>query len=255
MKLKSSNPYYHIAYWLFLILVLSLIFGRSWNNTSSAFAFISMLLPITLSTSYFFNYYLVPQYYIKKKHLKFWLYTIYTIIISLYLEVIVLMYSFIYLGDYSMENLGPNASDSILLALVMYILVILGSMLLMAKQIQENKAIICSLQEEKKKLERSFLEIISQRKKVIIPYDEIVYIESLSDYISIHTDKKEIRSKEKISKINDKLPDKFQRIHRSFIINKEKVTSYTYNEVHLKNITLNIGRSYKSLTKKSLKSY
>lgn len=252
MRIKSSNPYYHIAYWLFLTLVLTLIFGRSWNSSSSAFVFICLLLPIVLGTSYLFNYLLVPQYYLKKRLLKFGLYTFYTIVISLYLEVIVLMFSFIYLGDFSMSNIGPNATDSILLTVVMYLLVILGSILLMAKQIKENQQTILLLQTEKAKMQRSFLELTSNRKKIKIPYDTILYIESLADYIKIHTTDKEVTSKEKISSINDKLPETFVRIHRSFIINKQKLTSFSYNEVNIDQITLNIGRSYKKETMERL---
>ena len=253
MKIKSSNPYYHIAYWLFLTLVLTLIFGRSWNNSSSAFVFICLLLPIVLGTSYLFNYLLVPQYYLKKRLLKFGLYTFYTIVISLYLEVIVLMFSFIYLGDFSMSNIGPNATDSILLTVVMYLLVILGSILLMAKQIKENQQIILALQAERKKMQRSFLEITSNRKRVKVPYGDILYVESLADYIKIHTKEKAITSKEKISSISDRLPETFVRIHRSFIINKEKITSYSYSEINIEEISLNIGRSYKKETGEQLK--
>jgi len=252
MKIKSSNPYYHIIYWLFLIITLTLVFGRSWNDSSSAFVFVCMLLPIVLGTSYFFNYLLVPRYYLKKKYAKFALYTLYTIIVSLYLETMVLLFSFIYLGNYSMNELDPNAADSTLLAVILYLLVILGSLLLMARQIQENQQTILALQTEKEKRERAFLEVISKRKAVRIPHDEIVYIESLADYIMIHTKGGEIKSKEKISNINNKLPETFVRIHRSFIINKEMINSFTYNDVNMGKITLNIGRSYRAKLKNTL---
>jgi hypothetical protein len=101
MNLKYSNPYYHIGYWILVIMVLTLVFGLSWGNNSAAFFFIIMLLPIVLGTSYFFNYFLVPKYYIKRKYGRFILYSFYTIIVSLYFESIVLMLSFIYLGNIS----------------------------------------------------------------------------------------------------------------------------------------------------------
>ncbi len=255
MKFKTNNPYYHIAYWLILIFTLTLIFGRSWNEVTSAFLFVCLMLPIVLGTSYYFNYYLVPKFYIKKKYFKFGLYTFYTIIISLYLESIVLMFSLVFLANFEMSNISPNAQDTILLSVMMYLLVILGSVLLMAKQIQENKATIAALEAENKNLQRSFLEIISNRKKVKIPYEDIIYIESLNDHIAIHTQNSTIKSNEKISHMAEMLPGTFLRIHRSFIINKEKVTSYTYNEVHLPNEQLNIGRSYKKEAKTALATY
>ncbi len=63
MKRKSSNPYLHVAYWMVVILTLTLVFGLSWGNNLAAFYFVSMLLPIVLGTSYFFNYILVPGYF------------------------------------------------------------------------------------------------------------------------------------------------------------------------------------------------
>lgn len=254
MNLKSSNLYYHIAYWIFVLLTLSLVFGLSWGSNIAAFYFISMLLPIVLGTSYFFNYFLVPNFYLKKKFIKFGLYSFYTVIVSLYLEIIVLMFSYIYLGHFSFENLGPNTSDTILLAVILYLLVFVGSLLLMARQIKENQEKIQKLLLEKEKMKTTHLEIISNRKNTKIPYHDILYIESLVDYIQINTLSDTIVSKEKISNLAARLPESFLRIHRSFIINKDKVKSFSYKEVLIGEQTLNIGRSYQKMVKEELKA-
>ena len=254
MKIKSSDPLYHILYIIFVFLTLMLVFGWSWDSKMAAFYFVSMLLPVVLGTSYFFNYVLVPQFYLKKKYFRFGLYTFYTIVFSLYLETIVLLLSLIYLGNYSFINMSPNASDALMLAIVLYLLVFLGSFFLMARQIKEEQQLIQHLMVEKEKMEKAFLEIMSNRKMTKISFDEIVYIESLADYIKVNTPNGEIVSKEKISNIASRLPDIFLRIHRSFIVNKEKVKSFTYNEVQVGDVYLNIGRSYREAVRESLKS-
>lgn len=255
MKEKSSDPLIHILFSGIVVLVLTLVFGRSWGNNTAAFFFISMLLPIVLGTAYFFNYVLVPKYLLKKKYVKFAIYSIYTAIVSFYLESIVLMFSFIYIGNYNFSNLGPNASDTILLAVVLYLLVFIGMLLLMVSQKkQENRLVIQQLQAEKEKMKNPFLEIMSNRKTARIPYNDIVYIESLSDYIRINTTNGEVISKEKISNLASRLPDNFIRIHRSFIINKEKIKSISYDEVIVEDVNLSIGRSYRKVVKDSLKS-
>lgn len=253
MKEKSSNLYIHIAYCSIVVLVLTLVFGRSWGNTIAAFFFISMLLPIVLGTSYFFNYVLIPKYLLKKKYLKFTLYALYTAIISLYFEMIVLMFSFIYIGNFNFHNLGPNASDTILLAVILYMLVFIGVLLLMVHQKKENRLVIQKLSAEKNEVNNPFLEIMSNRKIARIPYNDIVYIESLSDYIRVNTMKEKIISKEKISNLASRMPDTFIRIHRSFIINKEKIRSISYDEVMVEDVCLNIGRNYRKAVKDSLK--
>jgi len=254
MKTKLSNPYYHIFYWIIIIIVLVLTFGLSWSNNVAAFFFVSMLLPIVLGTSYFFNYFLVPRLLFKKQLLKFALYSIYTIIVSLYLESIVLMFSYVYFGKFSFHDLGPNASDTILFAVVLYLLVFIGAFLFMILQIKENQKIIQKLFLENEKMKKPSLEIMSNRKIIKIPYRDIVYIESLSDYIRINTNDEQIKSKEKISKIINRLPSIFIRIHRSFIINEEKIKEVSFDEVLVDNVRLNIGRSYRKDVKEILKN-
>jgi len=252
---KTENPYYHIAYWIFVILVITRAFGFSWGNNSAAFFFVSMLLPIVLGTSYFFNYVLVPKFYLTKKYVKFALYTFYTAIVSLYLEMIVLVFSFVYMVKFNFYNLNPNATQTILLAVILYLLVFIGSFLLMMNQITENRQVIQQLLDEKEKVKKAFLEIISNRKMTKIPYDEIIYIESLSDYIKVITINDEIVSKDKISRLSERLPDIFLRIHRSFIINTNRVKEVSFDELLVDDVRLNIGRSYRKVVKETLKNH
>ena len=250
----SKNINYHVGYWIFVVLVLTAVFGSSWGNTSASFFFVCMLLPIVLGTAYFFNYVLVPKFYFTKRYARFAVYTLYTAIISLYLEKLVLLFSYVYLVNFSYSNLNPNATEIIILAVVLYLLVFMGSFILMMNQIIENRQIIQQLLEEKEKMKKSFLEIMSNRKITKISYDDIIYIESLSDYIKVVTVEGEIVSKEKISHLASRLPEIFLRIHRSFIINTERIKSISSDEVMVDDILLNIGRSYRKAVKESLGS-
>lgn len=254
MYKKIKKPYLHISYWIFVLLVLSLLFGFSWGNKTAAFFFVSMLLPIVIGTSYFFNYVLVPKFYFTKRYVEFAFYTFCIAVISVYLESLVLVFSYVYLVDLNYQNLSPNASQFILLAVILYLLVFIGSFLLMMNQIIENRMEIQRLLDEKEKMQKSFLEIISNRKTVKIPYNEIVYIESLSNYIKLITSGGEIVSKEKISRLAERLPDMFIRIHRSFIVNTEKIKERSLDQVLVDHIRLNIGRSYRKDVKEFLNS-
>ena len=61
----------------------------------------------------------------------------------------------------------------------------------------------------------------SDRKMIKICFDEILFIESLADYIKIHLTDKTVVTRETISNIEAKLPKKyFIRVHRSFILIK-----------------------------------
>jgi DNA-binding LytR/AlgR family response regulator len=155
----------------------------------------------------------------------------------------------------SYEDLNPNATQIIILAVLQYLLVLIGSFLLMMNQIIENRREIKQLRDEKEKMKKSFLEIISNRKKTKIPYDDIIYIESLSDYIQVNTVEDKILSKEKISNIATRLPDIFLRIHRSFIVNTDRIKEVSFDELSVDDVRLIIGRSYRKDVKEILKSH
>ena len=87
-----------------------------------------------------------------------------------------------------------------------------------------------------------------------IPYEDIVYIESLSDYIKVITIDNEITSKEKISRLSERLPDTFLRIHRSFIINIDRIKERSTQDVVVDDVRINIGRSYRKEVKGLLNS-
>jgi len=91
-----------------------------------------------------------------------------------------------------------------------------------------------------------FIFVTVDRKKKKITLDEILYIESLKDYIRIYTRDEMIITKETTSGFEQRLPsDSFLRIHRSFIINVEKIEMISYDEISLGRHTIPIGRSYR----------
>lgn len=169
--------------------------------------------------------------------------------------MLVLTFSFVYLANLNWEGMDPNAKDTILLAFVMYSVVFAGSFLMMLQQLALRQQEIERYKKENKKKEKQFLELVFNRQLVRIPYEDILYIESLSDYIKVHSVKKEkITSKERISTLTERLPNSFLRIHRSFVVNTEKITRVNASEVELNDVQLNIGRSYKKDVLPKLKS-
>lgn len=76
--------------------------------------------------------------------------------------------------------------------------------------------------------------IKSDSKIVRIAFDDILFIEALQKYIRIYTLDKKVMSLLSLSKIQDMLPtEQFARIHRSYIININRVDSIEGNMVRL----------------------
>lgn len=94
--------------------------------------------------------------------------------------------------------------------------------------------------------------IQSHKKNIKILLAEILYVESLKDYIKIVFQNDELMIKMGISKFEQLLDDRFLRSHRSFLVNKDQVTAFTKNDIEIQSIEIPIGEYYKAQVLKSL---
>ena len=102
--------------------------------------------------------------------------------------------------------------------------------------------------------EPSGISVKSGYRTVRISTDDILYIESLKDYIKIITTDDTILTKYRIGDMENELSAKgFLRIHRSFIVNLKQVSAFTASDVEIGKTELPIGDSYKGLVTKRLK--
>ncbi len=94
--------------------------------------------------------------------------------------------------------------------------------------------------------DRQFLFFNVGKKKIKIFLDEILYIESLKEYIKIVSKEKSILTKFQLGQIEELLRNSnFLRVHRSFIIAKNKVDAYTASDIEINGFLIPVGRSYK----------
>lgn len=92
--------------------------------------------------------------------------------------------------------------------------------------------------------------IRADRKNIPVRLSDIVYIEGIKDYVRLHTDKERIITRSTIKGLLTILPESvFERIHKSYIINRNKLSSFATNEVELNIgdtvVTLPLGEKYK----------
>ena len=98
-------------------------------------------------------------------------------------------------------------------------------------------------------ISEDFLFVKADRKHYKIAVEDILYIEGLRDYIRIHTNDEKIMVLENMKDILEKLPsNQFIRIHRSFIIPKNKIKVIDGNQIVMKSgANLPIGETYRKL--------
>jgi DNA-binding LytR/AlgR family response regulator len=101
--------------------------------------------------------------------------------------------------------------------------------------------------------ERVYLFFNVGKKKVKVFLDEILYIESMKEYIRVNTKVKSVLTKFKLTQVEELLSENnFLRIHRSFIVAKDKIEAFSATEVEMAGKRLPIGRSYKELVLRAL---
>lgn len=99
----------------------------------------------------------------------------------------------------------------------------------------------------------SYIFVRSDRKMIKINFEDISYIESLSDYIKIHLYNKTIITRETISNIESKIPSQnFIRTHRSYIVSIKAIESFTNEYIEINKKAIPISRSYKESVLKTL---
>lgn len=103
--------------------------------------------------------------------------------------------------------------------------------------------------------DQQFMYLKSGGKFHKLNIDDILYIESLKDYVVAHCVNNKITAKYKISDLETELQGKgFLRIHRSYLINLKKITAFTAYDIEIGSKEIPIGASYKEYVYKVLKN-
>ncbi len=95
-----------------------------------------------------------------------------------------------------------------------------------------------------------YIFVKADKKLVKVNYHDIIYIEGLKDYVIIRMENQRVITLQTMKSLEDKLPsNRFKRIHRSYIINIDKINAIVGNmvEVMEKNLPkhLPIGKNYR----------
>jgi len=102
-------------------------------------------------------------------------------------------------------------------------------------------------------VKENYFYVNENKRMVRIELDNIIYIESLRDYVRIVTSQKKVITHQHLSDFEAKLPtDKFMRIHRSVIVAIDKIQSFTSSLIDVGEKELPVGRNYKDQVQNKL---
>ena len=113
----------HFLFWIGVWFFFVYFF--SYNSTDNLYItwFSSFLLPITMVTTYFVVYFLIPKYLLTKKYVRFALYSVYTLIVSAYLIELAIFAAFMFLSDLSISNMPLMSRNFAFILILVYLVV------------------------------------------------------------------------------------------------------------------------------------
>lgn len=116
----------HTFFWLLVLALYVTFFGRQNSNYLQTFFFVGLLMPVTIGTTYFLNYFLVPKYLLRGRYAFFVLYFAYTLIGSIFFEMVIALLTFLLLAEWQVRNMSPASIDIFFLLSALLMVVFLG---------------------------------------------------------------------------------------------------------------------------------
>jgi two-component system LytT family response regulator len=96
----------------------------------------------------------------------------------------------------------------------------------------------------------AFVFVKDGTKLVKVRLDDILYVEGLKDYVTIHTRTQKVVSLQRLKALEEQLPaDKFIRIHNSYIVALDAIEVIHKGDVQIGQAVLPIGETYKKAFK------
>ncbi len=115
-------------------------------------------------------------------------------------------------------------------------------------EVQSNNPMV-----EMSQVEEPFIYVKENKRVIKVNLNEILYVEGLSEYVQIYTDKKKIVTKTSMTNMEEKLSSEgFLRIHKSYIVSCAKIEAFTAQCIEVPGKELPIGRSYKNAVLEAL---
>ena len=247
----------HLLYWFLFISFFTLIWGTYDNNYYRNFMIQLFSLPARLMLVYVTLYFLFPTFLLQKKYGTFILfYLLLLIAVTLFVQRVLFFYVIqpSYLQGFEKgEFFVVTAIMNTILDVNIAAIIPFGYVFFQHWKKSNQRTI----ELEKKQLEYSkggefmYLKVEKSLQKVFIK--DIIFIESLKNYIKVITIDREIVTHKSITSMQETLPkDAFLRIHRSYIVNLNFIDSFSPSKLNLKGTEIPIGRKYKAEVKEVL---
>ena len=264
---KSKFWLKHVLYWTAFVLFFGFVWGVSDDNYSRNILIQICCLPSRMLLVYVTLFYLFPKFFNQKKYFSFFVsYCVLVALISVFVQRPLFLYfiqpnflpGFKNSGFFIISEIMNTALDINIASMIP----IAYTYLTTIENLEKNNY---ELNEENKLLkedsviqdnnDESYINLKIDKSVRKIKINDIVFVESLRNYCRIKLIDSEITVLKTLTSIQELLPEsKFVRIHRSFLINKDNITSVSPSKIEINNMTIPVGRKYKDEVKRMMLS-
>ena len=219
--------YFEIIYWLVAVGLLSLLFVSLTKSYVAALFLAVMILPGALFAKSFAGSISF------KNRSRGVLETIYFLLIVLFIEYLAIFLACFYLFG----NQLPETANILFNPLFIWFLLIAFW--------HFERFLAAKLSTDK--VRDRFIEFTSERKKIRIEIDTILYVESRDDVVLVVvSDGKQYRTRMNITLWSNVLDDRFARVHRSFIVNRNYVMGMSSGRLELASgVKIEVSKRYR----------
>lgn len=234
-SIKNIGIIHHVIFWIAYYVLFSFIWAKDGRYYES-FGLEFILMPIRISASYLSIYYLMPRYLLKEKIMSFvGFYLLLVVCAGLLQRVFIYYYYDLIFSEITTELF--SAWDIIRAIILVNSTVLFLSALKMYDYWKTERA---TNQVE----EQNLVEIRADKRTYRVPVDSITYVEGLGNYVTYYfIDRKPLISYSSLKEIESNLSKDFTRIHKSFVINRKHIDSYTNENVQISDRIIPIGKS------------
>lgn len=238
--LFNSRIATHVTFWISYFLFFGFVWARNGSYYESYFLEF-ILLPIRIMAVYIMIYAIIPRFLEREKYLGFGLgYGLLLLVTGLLQNT----FTYFYKGFLGRDQESIFALDAISrnIILINSTVVVIASFKILIMWIKERKENKMLKGEQKPHL----LSIKADKRTYRIHPSDVYYVEGLGNYVTYHLKDKKLISHGSLSDAERKLPYNFIRIHKSYIINKDQITSYNNEDVEIGGANLPIGRAFRA---------
>ena len=231
----NSKILTHVLFWVGYFLLFGFIWARE-GNYLDAYTLEFVLLPLRIMAVYVMIYLVIPRFLENQQYLKFGLSYVLLLLISGVLQTLIVYF---YRGaDLSVLTLSALGRNIVLINST--VIVIASFKIFKLWQLQQ------AANQSRQLDSASIIEMKADKRTYRLRTSDILYLESLGNYVTYHLKDKRLISYTSLNECASRLPANFMRVHKSYIVNRENITSYNAEDIEIGDKRLPIGRAFRS---------